>query len=152
ARVRREFETKLKSLVDIPSVSMDKAFKNDVLRAAEMAKGLLTEAGAKSEIIQTKGYPVVIGSFFRDAKYPTVTVYNHIDVQPADASEWKSAPFEMTVDGDRYDGRGTTDDKGPALAVMFAAKYAYESQFPINIKFIWELEEEHGSPSFLGFL
>jgi acetylornithine deacetylase/succinyl-diaminopimelate desuccinylase-like protein len=151
-RVRAEYETKLKSLVDIPSISFDPACKQDVLRAAEKACALLKESGASAEVIQTKGYPVVIGSFFRDAKYPTVSVYNHIDVQPADASEWRSAPFVMTVEGDKYNGRGTTDDKGPAIAVLYAAKYAYENKFPINIKFIWELEEEHGSPSFLGFL
>lgn len=81
-----------------------------------------------------------------------MTIYNHIDVQPADPSEWQSPPFDMAIDDGVYRGRGTTDDKGPALAVLFAAKYARENMLPLNVKFIWELEEENGSPSFAGFL
>jgi acetylornithine deacetylase/succinyl-diaminopimelate desuccinylase-like protein len=150
--VRSDYESALKTLVDIPSVSMDPAFKKDVLRAGEKACELLKQAGAKAEIIQTKGYPVIIGEFVSDPKHPTVTVYNHIDVQPADPDEWQSPPFHMSIENGVYRGRGTTDDKGPALAVLYAAKYAHEHKFPINIKFIWELEEENGSPSFEGFL
>jgi acetylornithine deacetylase/succinyl-diaminopimelate desuccinylase-like protein len=150
--VRKDYEATLKSLVDIPSVSMDPAFKADVLKAGEKACTVLKEAGAEAEIIQTEGYPVIIGQFKSDPSHPTVTVYNHMDVQPADPAEWNSAPFTMKVDGDTYHGRGTTDDKGPAMSVLYAAKYAHAHKFPINIKFIWELEEENGSPSFEGFL
>ncbi|WP_421021617.1 M20/M25/M40 family metallo-hydrolase, partial [Klebsiella pneumoniae] len=85
---------------------------------------LLQEAGAKAEVIQTEGYPVVFGEYIVDEKYPTVTIYNHIDVQPADPSEWQAPPFDMKIEKDVYLGRGTTDDKGPALAVLYAAKYA----------------------------
>ncbi len=150
--VRSEYEAALKVLVDIPSVSMDPAFSKDVIRAGEKACELLKQAGAKAEIVQTKGYPVIIGELVSDPKHPTVTVYNHIDVQPADPSEWQSPPFHMSVEDGVYRGRGTTDDKGPALAVLYAAKYAHENKIPLNIKFIWELEEENGSPSFEGFL
>lgn len=149
---RQDYESALKTLVDIPSVSMDPAFKADVLRAAEKAAELLKKAGAKAEVVHTKGYPVVVGEMASDPKHPTVAIYNHIDVQPADPSEWKTPPFQMQIDNGTYRGRGTTDDKGPALAVLYAAKYALEHKFPINIKFIWELEEENGSPSFEGFL
>ena len=138
--------------MDIPSVSMDPAFKGDIFKAAEKACQILKDAGATAEVIQTAEYPVIIGEFKSDPKHPTVTIYNHIDVQPADPDEWKSHPFKMSIDGDTYHGRGTTDDKGPALSVMYAAKYAHAHKLPINIKFIWELEEEHGSPSFEGFL
>ena len=152
AAIRAQYEANLKALVDIPSVSMDPAFRDDVLKAAEKACQLLKTEGAQAEVIQTEGYPVVFGQFIKDSKFPTVTIYNHIDVQPADPAEWKSPPFDMKIENDVYLARGTTDDKGPALAVLYAAKYANEHNFPINIKFIWELEEENGSPSFEGFL
>ncbi len=149
---RAEYESKLKEMVDIPGVSMDPAHKPDIVKTAQMASDLLKSMGASSKIIETKGYPVVIGEFHSSPEHPTVLVYNHLDVQPADASEWKNLPFEMKIEGDKYLGRGTTDDKGPALAVLYAAKYAFDNKFPINIKFVWELEEEIGSPSFHDFL
>src|SRR5579883_1009876 len=149
---RHVYESKLKELVDVPSVSMDPAHKPDIQKTADLAHDLLKSLGATAEIVKTKGNPVVIGEFHSDKSHPTVVVYNHLDVQPADPSEWKSHPFIMKIDGEKYLGRGTTDDKGPTLAVLYAAKYAFENKFPINIKFCWELEEEIGSPSFLEFL
>ncbi len=150
--IRNEFESNLKTLVDIPSVSMDPGRKPDIHRCAEAAAALLGKMGATAEIVSTKGNPVVVGQFGANPAYPTVAVYNHLDVQPADASEWNSAPFEMTMAEGVYRGRGSTDDKGPALTVLYAARYAMDMQVPINIKFIWELEEEIGSPSFEQFL
>lgn len=150
---RGAFERDLKKLVDTPSVSMDPDHRKDIDACAAEAVRLLTEAGAKAEIVKTAGYPVVIGEFASSvAGAPTVTVYNHLDVQPADASEWKSAPFDMKIDNGTYFGRGSTDDKGPALTVLYAARYAHQHKIPLNIKFIWELEEEIGSPSFEKFL
>lgn len=149
---RKSFEQHLKELVDIPSVSADPAHKSDMLKCGKRAADLIKEMGGKAEIVETKGNPVVIGEFHSSKDHPTVTIYNHIDVQPADAAEWNSAPFEMKIEGDKYLGRGTTDDKGPALAVLYAAKFARENGVPLNIKFIWELEEEIGSPSFEQFL
>lgn len=149
---RSRYESLLKEMVDIPSVSMDPEQKGSINKLAERAAALLKEAGATAEVIQTKGNPVVIGEFVSSPQNPTVTIYNHLDVQPADASEWKNPPFEMKIEGERYLGRGTTDDKGPALSVFLAACYAFEKKIPINIKFIWELEEEIGSPNFESFL
>src|SRR5262249_17481155 len=139
---RQEYEAELKKLVDIASVSMDPERKGEISRCAEAACALLKKNGAQAEVIQTKGYPVVIGHFVSDASHPTVTVYNHMDVQPADASEWNSEPFSMTIENGVYRGRGSTDDKGPALAALYAAAYAHKQKLPLNIKFIWELEEE----------
>jgi acetylornithine deacetylase/succinyl-diaminopimelate desuccinylase-like protein len=150
--VREEYEKFLKKLVDVPSVSMDPERKGDIRKCAEVAQELLKDAGAKVSIIETSGNPVVVGQMLTDPAHPTVTVYNHIDVQPADAAEWDSQPFQMTASNGLYRGRGTTDDKGPALAALYGAKYAHENGTPINIKFIWELEEEIGSPSFEEFL
>ena len=81
---------------------------------------------------------------------PTVTVYNHIDVQPAskETEPGDTEPFVMTRKGDSYFGRGTTDDKGPALAALYGARAAIEAGIPVNIRFLWEFEEEIGSPNF----
>lgn len=150
--MRAEYEANLKRLVDIPSVSMEPERKGDIAAMAEAACELLKSMGASAQIVQTKGYPVVVGEFHAGDDCPTVSVYNHLDVQPADPSEWRTSPFEMKIEGDIYRGRGTTDDKGPALAVLYAAAYAHKHGVKANIKFIWELEEEIGSPSFAQFL
>jgi acetylornithine deacetylase/succinyl-diaminopimelate desuccinylase-like protein len=150
--VKEEYEHSLKQLVDIPSVSMDPERKPDIRRAAEFARELLEKAGAKARLVETAGNPVVVGEMLSSPEHPTVTIYNHIDVQPAEPSEWNHPPFDMTIENGVYRGRGSTDDKGPALAAMYGAKYAHDKKMPLNIKFIWELEEEIGSPSFAEFL
>lgn len=149
---RKTFESDLKVMVDLAGVSMDPERKNEIMRTADSAAALVKRMGGEAEIVQTKGNPVVIASFVADKSVPTVLVYNHLDVQPADASEWKTEPFSMTIDGDTYRGRGSTDDKGPALSVLYAANYAHKNKMPINVKFCWELEEEIGSPNFEEFL
>ena len=150
--VRPEFERTLKTLVEIPSISMDPAHQQDMQRCATAAAEVLTRMGAKARIHKIVGQPVVSALFKSGPKHPTVTVYNHMDVQPAGGPEWDRAPFELKVEGKRYYGRGATDDKGPALTALMAARYARKIGLPINIRFLWELEEEIGSPSFEGFL
>lgn len=149
---RKQFESALGELVSLPSVSMNPAHRNDIRRTAQSARKWLEACGARSEIFQSPGFPVVIGEFERDAGRPTLTLYNHLDVQPADEPEWRQPPFRFEVRGNRYLGRGTTDDKGPALTALWAAKYAADNGLPLNIRFIWELEEEIGSPHFEPFL
>jgi acetylornithine deacetylase/succinyl-diaminopimelate desuccinylase-like protein len=148
ARQRGEFEKTLGEIVEIPSVSVDPERKADVRRAAEYAVALLESIGAKVELWSTAGHPIVYGRLDRGAGYPTVTVYNHIDVQPAEGPDWRTEPFRFVRDGDRYYGRGTTDDKGPAVTALFGARYAWEQEAPVNIRFLWEFEEEIGSPHF----
>lgn len=154
--VRGEYEATLKKLVDLPSVSMEPERADAMQATATAAVELLHKFGATASIVKTAGQPVVIGEFRYQgenaASCPTVTVYNHLDVQPADPSEWLTQPFDMQIEDGVYRGRGTTDDKGPALAVLYAASYAHKQKIPVNIKFIWELEEEIGSPSFAQFL
>ena len=75
-------------------------------------------------------------------------MYNHLDVQPADGDDWRTDPFQLTTHGDRYIGRGATDDKGPALTALFGALAARSADVPINVNFLWELEEEVGSHHF----
>src|SRR5215813_7424337 len=149
---KADFENKLAQLVEVPTVSMDPERQPDIRRGAELARQYLEGIGAKAELIETPGNPVVFGRIETGTSNPTVTIYNHIDVQPANPDEWHKAPFTFFKDGDRYEGRGTTDDKGPALSAMIAARYAAENQVPLNINFVWELEEEIGSPNFEHFV
>lgn len=145
---RAEFEQVLKRIVEIPTVSVEPDRKGEVQRGAEAAVSLLESFGAKAELHATKGHPIVYGRMDRGKDLPTVTVYNHLDVQPADGPDWKTKPFDFVNQGDRYFGRGTTDDKGPAITALFGARYAWENDVPVNIRFLWELEEEIGSPHF----
>lgn len=146
---RADFERSLASLVEIPSVSAAPEHRGDLDRAAVRAAEILTELGGQAEILETPGAPLVVGGFLLDPGLPTVTLYNHLDVQPAGEPEWRSEPFRFTRDGqDIYRGRGTTDDKGPALTAAWGAKLAREHAVPLNIRVLWELEEEIGSPNF----
>jgi acetylornithine deacetylase/succinyl-diaminopimelate desuccinylase-like protein len=145
---RPEYEEALGKIVEIPSISVDPAHKADVHRAAEYAVSLLESCGAKATLYETDGHPVVYGRFDRGPQYPTVTVYNHLDVQPAEGPDWNSPPFAFKREGDKYLGRGTTDDKGPAITALYGARYAFGQNLPLNIHFLWELEEEIGSPHF----
>jgi acetylornithine deacetylase/succinyl-diaminopimelate desuccinylase-like protein len=150
AQSRGEFEKILGELVEIPSVSGQSQHKADVRRAAEYAVRLLESFGARAKLYETGGHPIVHGRFDRADSLPTVTVYNHLDVQPANKAKepWKKEPFEFFKEGDRYLGRGATDDKGPAITALFGARYAFENGADANIHFLWELEEEIGSPHF----
>ena len=148
ASARGEYEKALEKIVEIPTVSVEPERKADVRRGAEYGASLLEASGAKTKIFETKGHPIVFGRFQRGTNLPTVTVYNHLDVQPAEGPDWKTPPFEFVKKDGRYFGRGTTDDKGPAMTALFGAKYAWENDVPVNINFLWELEEEIGSPHF----
>src|SRR5438034_744543 len=129
---RPRFEEWLGRLVEIPTVSMDPARRNDMRRGAEVAVGCLTALGAQATIVETGGHPLVVGGWMRDPAWPTVAVYNHLDVQPAMEPEWTREPFKFTVECESYYGRGTTDDKGPALTALLAARYAVEHGVPRN--------------------
>jgi acetylornithine deacetylase/succinyl-diaminopimelate desuccinylase-like protein len=153
ARQRPEFERWLAALVDIPSVSVDPAHAADVRRCAEAAAELLRSVGTDSAaLIETGGHPLVHARFSDTPDWPTITVYNHLDVQPADGDQWRTDPFQLTQQDDRYLGRGATDDKGPALTALVGALAAREAQVPLNIAFLWELEEEVGSEHFAAAL
>ncbi len=145
---RPRFEEWLGRLVEIPTVSMDPARRNDMRRGAEVAVDCLAALGAQAAIVETRGHPLVVGGWMQDPAWPTVAVYNHLDVQPAMEPEWTREPFKFTVEGEHYYGRGTTDDKGPALTALLAARYAVGRGVRLNIQFVWELEEEIGSPHF----
>ncbi len=145
---RGEFEKALGELVEIPTISSDSNYKSDMKRGAEYAISLIESFGGKASLYDTPGHPLVHGRFDRGEGLPTVTVYNHLDVQPAETPDWKTPSFQFVKQGDRYFGRGTTDDKGPAMTALFGARYAFDNGAPVNIHFLWEMEEEIGSPHF----
>ncbi len=151
-QIKPRFEDLLGQMVEIPSISMDPHHAPDIRRAAELAVQYLRELGAEAHIVETPGYPVVSGGWTTGKHHPTVTIYNHLDVQPAQEPEWRQAPFAFRNQDGIYHGRGATDDKGPALTALFAAKYAIDQGVPLNIRLLWELEEENGSLSFAAAL
>ncbi|HMI64542.1 MAG TPA: dipeptidase [Cyclobacteriaceae bacterium] len=142
------FLSELFDLLRIPSVSADSQRKADVHRAAGYVQQKLKEAGAdKVELCETKGHPIVYGEKLVNAAFPTVLVYGHYDVQPADPLPlWDSPPFEPIVkDGNIY-ARGACDDKGQ----VFMHIKAFEAMMKLkllscNVKFMIEGEEEVGS-------
>lgn len=151
---QERFLNELLDLLKIPSVSADPKFKADVFKAAEFVKESLEKAGAdKVEICQTAGYPIVYGEKIIDPSLPTVLVYGHYDVQPADPYElWDSPPFEPVIkktprhpEGAIF-ARGSADDKGQFYMHVkaFEAMMA-EGDMACNIKFMIEGEEEVGS-------
>jgi acetylornithine deacetylase/succinyl-diaminopimelate desuccinylase-like protein len=145
---RGRFEDLLGQMVEVPSISMDPSRAGDLRKMAELAVQYLTDLGAEARIVETGGYPIVSGGWTTGPGHPTVTVYNHMDVQPAQEPEWRQAPFAFMNDNGLYRGRGATDDKGPALAALLGARFAVDQGWPINVRFLWELEEEIGSPHF----
>ena len=153
-RVRQEFETLLKEFVDIPTVSAQPEHKPDIERMADLAVSTIERFGGKAAIHRTAGNPVVHGKFTAGPNLPTVTVYNHLDVQPAsmETEPWTSEPFDMKIEGDKYLGRGTTDDKGPALTALYGINAARQADTPLNMNLLWEFEEEIGSGNFAAAL
>lgn len=155
------FLSELIDLLRIPSVSADPKFKDEVLAAAQFVKESLLEAGADLvEICHTPGYPIVFGQKIIDPSFPTVLIYGHYDVQPADPYElWESPPFEPIIkrtaihpDGAIF-ARGSADDKGQfymhikALEAMIAT-----NNLTCNVKFMIEGEEEVGSDNLETFV
>src|SRR5918994_3188886 len=148
---RQEYEDLLKRFVETPTVSVDPAHAPDIKAGLDLTVDTLRKYGGTVDVYKIeKGNPVVHAVFGNSRIAPTVTVYNHMDVQPAskETEPWDTEPFVMTRKGDSYFGRGTTDDKGPALAALFGARAELEANVPINIRFLWEFEEEIGSPNF----
>ncbi|HNP22912.1 MAG TPA: dipeptidase [Panacibacter sp.] len=149
------FLEELLELLRIPSVSARSEHKDDMLRCAEAVKQRMLEAGADNAVIYpTEGHPVVYAEKFIDAAKPTVLVYGHYDVQPADPLElWNSGPFEPTVKDGKIFARGSCDDKGQFYMHIKALETLVQTNtLPVNVKMIIEGEEEIGSPSLATFV
>ena len=149
------FIDELFDLLRIPSVSADSKFRNDVLNAANFVRDKLLAAGVdKAEVIATPGHPVVYGEKMLDQSLPTVLVYGHYDVQPADPYElWESPPFEPVIKGGNIYARGSADDKGQFYMHVKAFETMLQTdKLTCNVKFMIEGEEEVGSENLEGFL
>jgi acetylornithine deacetylase/succinyl-diaminopimelate desuccinylase-like protein len=136
----------LAEFVAVPSVSRD-ADHATMLAAAHWLAGRLSFAAGRVE--QTDGHPVVRADWLGAPGAPTILVYGHYDVQPTgDLAEWLTPPFELAAAGDVIRGRGVSDDKGPVYLVLKTAQAfsGQEGRLPLNVKFLFEGEEEIGSP------
>jgi len=152
---KERYLNELLEMLRIPSISASTEHKKDMIRCAEMVKDSLLSAGAdKASLYETEGHPIVFGEKISDSSWPTVLVYGHYDVQPADPLElWNSGPFEPVIKDGKIYARGACDDKGQfymhvkALESMVANK-----NLRTNIKFCIEGEEEIGSPNLAKFV
>jgi acetylornithine deacetylase/succinyl-diaminopimelate desuccinylase-like protein len=148
AQNKQRFLDELFELLRFPSVSADPAYKTEVLKTADFVAQKLTDAGAdKVEVCPTAGYPIVYGEKIIDPAKPTVLVYGHYDVQPADPLElWHTPPFEPTLRDEKIYARGACDDKGQFYMHVKAFELMMQTDtLPCNIKFMIEGEEEVGS-------
>ncbi len=148
-------------LLKIPSVSADPAFATDVEQAAVFIQNEMKRIGLDNvSIEQTPGYPIVYGEKIIDDTLPTVLIYGHYDVQPADPVElWESDPFDPVIKKTEIHpngaifARGASDDKGQMYMHLKAVQYLLENnRLPVNVKFMIEGEEEVGSPSLAWYV
>ena len=149
------FLEELFELLRIPSVSAKKEHKEDLIKCADVLKQRLLEAGAdKVDIYPTEGHPIVYGEKMIDPSKPTVLVYGHYDVQPAEPLElWNHGPFDPTIVDGKIFARGSCDDKGQVYMHVkaFETMVKTDSLF-CNVKFCIEGEEEVGSPNLGKFV
>jgi acetylornithine deacetylase/succinyl-diaminopimelate desuccinylase-like protein len=158
ARAQREqFLAELRTFLSIPSVSTQTQHQPDIVRAAEWLRDQLLAAGfPEAQVMPTLKHPVVYAEWLAAGPTaPTVLIYGHYDVQPPDPlDEWRTPPFEPTLVGDDIFARGAADDKGQLYAHVKAVQSFHQTvgQPPVNIKCIFEGEEEMGSPSLDPFI
>ena len=142
--------------MNIKSVSTDPAFKSEITKCASFLKNHLIQIGMKNtEIVETNGHPIVYSTYTVSENLPTILLYGHYDVQPADPYElWQSDPFKARIDNHYIYARGVSDDKGQFFAHIKAiqAFLEVEKSLPVNIKMIIEGEEEIGSQNLPLFL
>ena len=158
---KERFLNELLDLLRLPSVSADPAYRDSVLATADFLRDRLIEAGADAvEICPTAGYPIVYGEKIIDPNLPTVLVYGHYDVQPADPLElWTSPPFEPVIKTTALHpqgaifARGACDDKGQMYMHIKAFEAMWKTgSLPCNVKFMIEGEEEVGSDNLGPFV
>ncbi|HQR91979.1 MAG: peptidase dimerization domain protein [Bacteroidetes bacterium 24-39-8] len=149
------FLNELLELLRIPSVSARTENKADMLACAQLVQQRLQEAGADTvKIYETAGHPIVYGEKIIDPAKPTILVYGHYDVQPADPLDlWKSGPFDPTIIDGKIFARGSCDDKGQFYMHVKALETMTQTNtLPANVKFLIEGEEEVGSPNLATFV
>ncbi len=151
------FVEELRDLVRIPSVSAKPEHMPDIEAAGEWVVTRLKAAGAENvAMYPTAGHPVVYGDWLHaGSDKPTVLLYGHFDVQPAEPFElWETPPFEAALRDDRIYGRGASDDKGGMMTPIIAAEALLKTtgKLPVNVKFFFEGQEEIGSPTLAPFI
>jgi acetylornithine deacetylase/succinyl-diaminopimelate desuccinylase-like protein len=149
------FLNEMMDLLRIPSISAKSEHQADMIRCADAVKQSLLAAGCtRAEVLDTAGYPVMYGERIIDASKPTVLVYGHYDVQPADPLElWHSGPFEPVIKDGKVFARGSADDKGQFYMHVKALEVMDKTNtLCTNIKFLIEGEEEVGSPNLGAFV
>ncbi|MFN3741855.1 MAG: dipeptidase [Anaerolineales bacterium] len=153
---RERFLEEFKEFLRIPSISTDEAHTADMQRAAEWVAAQLRRIGfERVNIYPTAGHPIVYAEWLKaGGDRPTVLIYGHYDVQPVDPlDEWRTPPFEPTLQGENLYARGASDMKGQVMLTLKALEsLAQGGGLPINFKVLIEGEEEIGSPSLEGFL
>jgi acetylornithine deacetylase/succinyl-diaminopimelate desuccinylase-like protein len=152
---QERFLSAYKEILEIPSVSTDPAHAGDVRCAAEWLVAQLRSLGMKKvQIFPTDNHPIVYGEWLQAKSGPTVLIYGHYDVQPADPLElWNTPPFDPTVIGENIFARGASDMKGQALVTLKAVEALIKTGgLPINIKWLFEGEEEIGSSNLEKFI
>jgi acetylornithine deacetylase/succinyl-diaminopimelate desuccinylase-like protein len=148
------FENELKDLIRIPSVSAQPAHNADTRKAAEFVRDDLTRSGIAAEIVETAGHPIVVGRSPKIEGQPTVLVYGHYDVQPAEKADgWATEPFEPVEKNGNLYARGATDDKGQFFTHLKAAEAWMKAAggLPVNVIFLIEGEEEVGGANLEKF-
>lgn len=148
------FLEELFALIRIPSISAKTEHKEDMQRCARYWQEHLQGLGVQAEVYQTAGNPIVYGEYIIDASAPTVLVYGHYDVMPAEPLElWKSEPFEPEIRDGHIWARGADDDKGQSMTQIKGFETAKAlGLLRCNVKFVLEGEEEIGSTHLEGFL
>ena len=149
------FLKELLDLLRIPSVSAKSEHNEDMIACANAVAKSLKDAGAQvTTIYETEGHPIVYGEIIVDPSFPTVLVYGHYDVQPADPLElWHSGPFDPTIIDGKIFARGACDDKGQFYMHVKALEMMTKTNsMRTNVKFIIEGEEEIGSPNLASFV
>jgi acetylornithine deacetylase/succinyl-diaminopimelate desuccinylase-like protein len=151
----QRFLDEMLELLRIPSVSAKSEHKDDMRRCAELVRQRLLDSGCdRAEVMETAGHPVVFGEKSIDPAKPTVLVYGHYDVQPADPLElWHSGPFDPVIKDGKVFARGSADDKGQFYMHVKALETMVKTDsLETNIKFLIEGEEEVGSPNLADFV
>jgi len=150
------FHDELFEFLRIPSVSARSEHRQDTLRAAEWLAARMRDIGLTTEVVPTEGHPIVVGEWRKAGDgAPTVLIYGHYDVQPAEPLElWESPPFEPTVRRGRIYARGSVDDKGQLYLHVKAleAHLRTRGSLPVNVIVLAEGEEEVGSPNLAAFI
>jgi acetylornithine deacetylase/succinyl-diaminopimelate desuccinylase-like protein len=148
-RALTSFHDDFAELIAIPSISTDPARAEDVQKAAGWVRRRMEQAGLDASIEPTDGHPLVVGRHDAGPGAPTLLVYAHYDVQPADPlGEWRSPPFELTCENGNFVARGAADDKAQVVLQIAAAEAALKSGgLPVSLVLLFEGEEEVGSPN-----